>query len=473
MTKEIRLNAFDMNCVGHIQHGMWTHPRDRSIHYNTLEYWQDLARIAERGKFDGIFLADIVGVYDVYKGEPTPSIINSVQIPVNDPFLVVPAMAAVTQHLGFGVTSNLTYEQPYLFARRASTLDHLTSGRFGWNIVTGYLDSAARAMGLPAQPHHDERYDVADEYMEVVYKLWEGSWADDAVLRDKENRIFADPDRIRRVQHRGRHFHVDAIHLAEPSPQRTPVLYQAGSSRRGRQFAAAHAECVFINAPNKGIARALVNDIRDRAVGQGRRAEDVLVFLGRTAVVGQTRREAEEKYRDYHRHASIEGGLAHFASSTGVDFSRYELDEPIRHERNNAMNSALEAITTLSTEPWTVRRVIGQMGLGSRTPPIVGAADEVADELIAWVDETGIDGFNLSRIVTPESLEDFVDLVVPILQARGVYKKDYASGTLREKLFGHRLLPEQHPAAGFREPDRIVMNGSVTHEEQPQTATTI
>src|SRR6476659_10921290 len=159
MTKEIRLNAFDMNCVGHIQHGMWTHPRDRSTEYNTIRYWQDLARLAERGKFDGIFLADIVGVYDVYRGGPAPSIVDAVQIPVNDPMMVVPVMAAVTEHIGFGVTANLTYEPPYLFARRMSTLDHLTRGRVGWNIVTGYLDSAARGMGLAAQPDHDRRYD--------------------------------------------------------------------------------------------------------------------------------------------------------------------------------------------------------------------------------------------------------------------------------------------------------------------------
>jgi alkanesulfonate monooxygenase SsuD/methylene tetrahydromethanopterin reductase-like flavin-dependent oxidoreductase (luciferase family) len=157
MTKEIRLNAFDMNCVGHIQHGMWTHPRDHSTEYNTIEYWQGLARLAERGKFDGIFLADIVGVYDVYRGGPAPSIVDAVQIPVNDPMMVVPVMAAVTEHIGFGVTANLTYEPPYLFARRMSTLDHLTRGRVGWNIVTGYLDSAARGMGLAAQPDHDGR----------------------------------------------------------------------------------------------------------------------------------------------------------------------------------------------------------------------------------------------------------------------------------------------------------------------------
>ncbi|MDR3531052.1 MAG: LLM class flavin-dependent oxidoreductase [Rhodopila sp.] len=452
MTKQIRLNAFDMNCIGHIQHGMWTHPRDRSTTYNTLEYWQNLARTAERGLFDGIFLADIVGVYDVYKDSPAASIVNTVQIPVNDPMLLVPAMAAVTKHIGFGVTSNLTYEPPYLFARRASTLDHLTGGRFGWNIVTGYLDSAARGMGLAAQLDHDTRYDIADEYMDVVYKLWEGSWEDDAVLRDRANRIFADPTKIHRVQHFGRHYQVDAIHLAEPSPQRTPVLYQAGSSTRGREFAATHAECVFVNGQDKAGTSAVVSDIRRRAAAHGRDPADIVVFLGRTVVVGRTRKEAEEKYQEYHRHASIEGGLAHFSSSMGIDLSRYELDEPIRYEKNNANNSAVEAITTLSREPWTLRRIIGQMGLGSRNASIVGSADEVADELIAWVEETGIDGFNLSRIVTPESLEDFIHLVVPVLQDRGVYKREYASGPLRQKLFGHARLPETHPAAGHRHP---------------------
>src|SRR5262250_467998 len=423
MTKEIRLNAFDMNCVGHIQHGMWTHPRDRSTEYNTIGYWQDLARLAERGKFDGIFLADIVGVYDVYRGGPAPSIVDAVQIPVNDPMMVVPLMAAVTEHIGFGVTANLTYEPPYLFARRMSTLDHLTGGRVGWNIVTGYLDSAARGMGLTAQPDHDGRYDGA-------------------VRRDKKNRIFADPAKIHRVRHHGQHYQVDAIHLAEPSRQRTPVLYQAGSSTRGREFAATHAECVFVFGADRRITRDLVADIRGRAAAHGRDPKDILIFYNRAAVVGRTRREAEEKYREYHRHASIEGALAHFSSSTGLDFSHYEPDEPIRYVKNDAINSAVDTLTTLSTEPWTLRRIVGRMGLGSRNPAIVGSAEEVAQDLISWVEETDIDGFNLSRIVTPEGLEDSVDLVVPILQERGAYKRDYRPGTLREKLFaGSPLLP--------------------------------
>src|SRR6478735_986616 len=173
MTKEIRLNAFDMNCVGHIQHGMWPHPRDRSTEYNTIRYWQDLPRLPERGKFDGILLADIVGVYDVYRGGPAPSIVDAVQIPVNDQMMVVPVMAAVTEHIGFGVTANLTYEPPYLFARRMSTLDHLTGGRVGWNIVTGYLDSAARGAGKARQTAHDDRYGFAEDYVSLVGRLWE------------------------------------------------------------------------------------------------------------------------------------------------------------------------------------------------------------------------------------------------------------------------------------------------------------
>src|SRR5215472_8588692 len=223
MKKEIRLNAFDMNCVGHIQHGMWTHPRDRSTDYNTIQYWQDLARLAERGKFDGIFLADIVGVYDVYRGGLAPSIVDAVQIPVNDPMMVVPVMAAVTEHIGFGVTANLTYEPPYLFARRMSTLDHLTGGRVGWNIVTGYLDSAGRGMGLTAQPDHDRRYDAADEYMSVVYQLWEASWEEGAVRRDKPNRIFADPRRS------------TACGITGPAIRWTPSTWPS-RRRSGRRF---------------------------------------------------------------------------------------------------------------------------------------------------------------------------------------------------------------------------------------------
>jgi long-chain alkane monooxygenase len=451
MTREIRLNAFDMNCVGHIQHGMWAHPRDRSMHYTDLDHWVSLARTLERGLFDGLFLADILGVYDVFQGQPDASIRSAVQIPVNDPLLLIPAMAYATQHLGFGVTCNLTYEPPYTFARRMSTLDHLTKGRIGWNVVTGYLDSAARGMGLAQQPEHDSRYDVAEEYMQVVYQLWEGSWEDRAVLRDRASRRFADPARVHRVKHEGVHYKVDAIHLSEPSPQRTPVLYQAGASARGREFAAAHAECIFVNGQFRHNVRDIVADIRARTKAFGRDPHDIKMFVGATVVVAPTEAEAQDKLAEYREYASSEGALAHYSSSVGVDFSRYGPDEPIRFVNTNALRSNLEAITVRSGTEWTLRKLMQMMVLGSRQAPIVGSPSQVADELLAWVSEADVDGFNLSRTVIPECVEDFVALVVPELQTRGVMKRAYAPGTLREKLFGGAArLPASHPAAHCR-----------------------
>ncbi|NLP63629.1 LLM class flavin-dependent oxidoreductase [Paraburkholderia sacchari] len=446
--KQILLNAFNMNCVGHINHGLWTHPRDRSFDYRQLPYWTDLARTLERGLFDGLFLADIVGVYDVYQHNVDVTLRESIQLPVNDPLLLVSAMAAVTNHLGFGVTVNLSYEQPYLLARRFSTLDHLTQGRIGWNIVTGYLDSAARAMGLSEQLPHDERYERADEYLDVLYELWEGSWEADAVQRDRRARVYADPAKVHRVRHAGRYYNVDGYHLAEPSPQRTPVLFQAGSSGRGQRFAARHAECVFISPPNRKVARETVQTLREQLVQAGRRPDDVKVFAGAAVVAGATEREAREKYADYLRYASREAGLAHFAASTGIDYSQYDLDAPVDYAPGNAIESATR---TAKRHGWTRRRLLEMFELGGRYPAIVGSAAQVADELESWIDETGIDGFNLSRTVVPESYEDFIDLVVPELQNRGLYKTAYADGTLRQRLFGEGdQLPERHTAASFR-----------------------
>jgi FMN-dependent oxidoreductase (nitrilotriacetate monooxygenase family) len=305
-------------------------------------------------------------------------------------------------------------------------------------------------MGLPVQHDHDTRYELAEEYMQVVYKLWEGSWEDDAVRRDRAGGVYADPAKVHRVQHEGTHYRLDAIHLSEPSPQRTPVLYQAGSSARGREFAATHAECVFINGMDEANIRETVTDLRRRTAARGRDPRDLLVFLSRTTVVGRTAKEAREKYEEYHRHANVEAALAHFSSSSGIDFSRYEMDEPFRYEKTNAMNSAVDAITRQASTPWTKRRLIEQMGLGSRNAPIVGSGDEVAEALIRLVDETDIDGYNLSRTVSPESLEDFVALVVPALQERGAFKHGYEDGPLRQKLFGAPRLPASHPAAGYR-----------------------
>jgi FMN-dependent oxidoreductase (nitrilotriacetate monooxygenase family) len=447
MKREIRFNAFDMACVGHIQQGMWTHPRDRSADYLSLDYWMGLARLLEEGLFDGLFLADVLGIYDVHGGNGDAAIRNAVQVPLIDPMLLVPAMAAATRHLGFGVTCNLAWESPALMARRFSTLDHLTKGRIGWNIVTGYLDSAARAMGLDRQMAHDDRYDLADEYMEILYRLWEESWAADAVKRDRAAGIYADPARVARITHQGRQYRLDAPHLVEPSPQRTPVLYQAGASDRGRGFAAQHAECVFLNGGPKPHVAKLVADLRARAAPR-----PIRVFVGATLIIGRTRAEAEAKLADYRQHASIEGALAHASASLGIDLARFAPDDELPEAgQSQAIRSNVEALRA-ATPRATKRALIDRMVLGSRQPPIVGSVEEVADELIAWMDQADVDGFNLSRTVTPECLEDVVRLLVPALQERGRYKRGYAAGTYREKLFGAGpLLVAPHPAAGWRQ----------------------
>lgn len=447
--KKILLNAFNMNCIGHINHGFWTHPRDTSTQYKTLEYWTELAQLLERGLFDGLFIADIVGVYDVYQKSVDVTLKESIQLPVNDPLLLVSAMAAVTKNLGFGLTANLTYEAPYLFARRMSTLDHLTRGRVGWNIVTGYLDSAARAMGLTEQIEHDRRYDQADEYLEVLYKLWEGSWEDDAVIEDRQARIYAQPEKVHYVRHSGEFYQVEGYHLCEPSPQRTPVLFQAGSSERGLQFAGSNAECVFISAQNKPATREQVDKVRASAVAAGRTPDDIKVFMGLNVIVGPTEEAARAKYAEYLNYASAEAGLAHFAASTGIDFADYELDEPIQHVKGNAIQSATKI---LKNNDWTRQKLLDQHALGGRYITLIGSPEQVADELESWIAETGLDGFNLTRIVTPESYEDFIDLVIPELQRRGSYKTAYERGTLREKLFedGDARLPERHAGASFR-----------------------
>jgi FMN-dependent oxidoreductase (nitrilotriacetate monooxygenase family) len=453
MSKEIRLNAFDMNCVVHQSAGLWTHPRDRADRYARLDYWVEVAQILERGKFDGLFIADVLGVYDVYGGSVDSALKTAAQIPLNDPLLVIPPMAHATHDLGFGVTCTLSFEPPYPFARRMSTLDHLTEGRVGWNIVTGYLNSAAKGVGLDGQTAHDTRYEVADEYMEVMYKLWEGSWEDDAVVRDRASGIFTRPEKVHRIVHEGANYRVDAIHLCEPSPQRTPVLYQAGASTMGREFAAKHAECVFLLGPSKQVVAPRVLDIRERARRYGRDPKEILISTLMTVIPGRNDREAREKYEEYRSYISHEGALTLFSGWTGVDFSRFDLDDSVDYIKNDAINSAVEAFTIADpSKVWTVREIAEFVGIGGMGAIVVGSPKSIADQLQSWIAETDLDGFNLAYAVTPESFSDFVELIVPELQRRGIFKREYRPGTLREKLYGpgRARLPQNHPAAAYR-----------------------
>ena len=446
MIRQMLLNAFAMNCVAHQSSGLWRHPRDRSREYYSLEYWQSLAQTLEDGCFDGIFLADVTGVYDVYQGTPDAALRTAMQIPVNDPFCLVPAMAAVTDHLGFGITGAIPYEPPYAFARRVSTLDHLSQGRMAWNVVTGYLDSAARGAGRKKQTEHDTRYDIADDYMSVVYKLWEGSWEDDAVRYDQSAGLFADPARVHAVSHHGPYFDLEAIHLCEPSPQRTPVIFQAGASPRGQAFAAQHAECVFIGAPTIESTAAMVASLRQATADAGRDPDQLKIFALLAVVADETDAQAGRKLADYRQYALPEGSLALMSGWTGVDLGQFGLDERAENVSSQAIQSAMSGLGSRTVREWGEA-----LAVGGAANVISGSPTTVADALEQWLDETGVDGFNLAYTVMPECFSDFVTLVTPELQRRGRLRNSYSEGTLRQKLFGAGdRLQAPHPAAGYR-----------------------
>ncbi|WP_054883797.1 LLM class flavin-dependent oxidoreductase [Pseudomonas sp. NBRC 111130] len=451
MTKQIRLNAFAMNTVGHLSPGLWRHPRDQATRYTDIHYWVELAKTLERGCIDGLFIADVLGVYDVYGGNADAALRSAAQVPVNDPLQLVPAMAAATRHLGFGVTASVSFEHPYPFARRMSTLDHLTQGRAGWNIVTSYLASGARNLGQPPLSH-DQRYALAEEYLQVCYKLWETSWEDDAVQADRATGVYADPRKVQGIDHQGTWFKVPGFHLSEPSPQRSPVIYQAGASSRGRAFAAAHAECVFVAAPSKAVLRKQVAELRAAVAAAGRAADEVQILEQLTVIVAPTDQQALALLDEYRQYASASGALTLMAGWTGIDFAEYAPDQVLRDVPSDAIQSAVEAFTRADpTRTWTTAEIAEYCAIGGDGPVLVGSAQTVADQLQEWVEETGVDGFNLASVVAPETFAAVVDLLVPELQARGLFKRAYQSGTLRNKLFGRGdRLGGSHPVAALR-----------------------
>ncbi|HCI3539070.1 TPA: LLM class flavin-dependent oxidoreductase [Acinetobacter baumannii] len=452
MTKRISFNAFEMNCIAHQSPGLWRHPQDRSVEYKDLEYWTDLAQILERGFFDGIFIADVLGIYDVYHQSAEHALTGAVQVPVNDPLQIVPAMAAVTKHLGFGVTTSISFEHPYPFARRISTLDHLTKGRVGWNIVTSYLESGSKNLGLKTQVNHDNRYNIADEYLEVLYKLWEGSWEEGSVLRDRESGIFADHKKVHPIQHEGKYFTVPGIHICEPSPQRTPVLYQAGASSRGQKFASQNAECVFIAAPSKIATKKVVQGIRQKLVHEGRDPYSVKIYALLSIVTDETDAKAQAKFKEYQSYGSYDGALTLLSGWSGVDFSQYQPTDKVEYIQTNAIQSLLDSYVNADPERvWTIEEIANWNSLGGNGPVLVGSAETVSDALQQWVEDTDVDGFNLAYILAHQTFADVVEFIVPELQKRGVYQTSYAQGTLREKLFGAGpYLPENHRGAKYR-----------------------
>jgi FMN-dependent oxidoreductase (nitrilotriacetate monooxygenase family) len=308
-------------------------------------------------------------------------------------------------------------------------------------------------MGHSDQLEHDDRYDHADEYLEVLYKLWEGSWEDDAVVRDVERGVFTDPAKVHPIGHHGKHFTVPGIHLAEPSPQRTPVIYQAGASPRGRRFAAENAEAIFTAAPTKALLKETVADIRHQLKLAGRDPYSARIFNLQTVITDATDAAAHAKHEQLQGYASDEGSLVFMSGWMGIDLSRYDLDDPIGDVESNAIKSAVAAFQQADADgrEWRVRDIAAWGGIGGMGPRVVGSAATVADELQSWVDETDVDGFNLAYAITPGTFQDLVDHLIPELQRRGAYPTEYTGGTLRNKLLGRGdRLPAEHRGATYR-----------------------
>ena len=445
----MKLFGLKQATVGHTAVGLWRHPECQAHRYKELGYWLETAKTLESGYFDGLFIADALGVLDTFGGTIDLPLRHGVQTPCIDPLLAISAMATVTQHLGFAVTISTTYEQPYLLARKFTTLDHLTGGRIGWNIVTSALDSAARNLGLNRQIPHDERYVRADDFLTAAYRLWEDSWDDDAVRFDREGSLFADPNKVSAVNHAGPYYRIQDAFLCEPSPQRTPVIFQAGTSRAGQEFAAKHAEAVFVSVPTPTLARRLVDSIRGLAASFGRDPRSIL-FLALVAIVpGRDRITAENKHAEYLRFISPEGHLARHSALFQLDLSHVDLDTPLEHVETEGIRGVLELFTGSDNgRRWTPREIGQSLGVAAGGPTFVGSPVDIVDTMLQWTQQGDLDGFNILDPMPLRSYPDFIDLVLPELQRRGLVRTKYQGGTFRENLFGpgQTHLRGDHPA---------------------------
>lgn len=440
----MHLNVFTQCSPSPQFKGLWRHPGDRSATgYRSLGHWLEVARKLERARIDALFFADVHGLYDVYQGSWRAAVRHGVQVPSIDPVLLLPALAAVTEHLGFAVTYSTTYHAPYECARVFSSLDHLTGGRVAWNIVTSYLRSA-EDNGLGTHLDHDERYDRADEYLEVVRALWDDSWEDGAVVRDAAADMFTDPDRVHEIGHEGKWFRVRGPHQVEPSPQRTPVLYQAGASPRGTAFAARHAEVVFLTMSDPAAGADQVAALRREVAAAGRDPAAVTVLQGGMVMVGTDREDARAKARLYNELWSGEGQLAKWCGWMDVDLAAYPADTPVEQIAAQGSKSFVGFLRRLSPDrTWTVgdvRYLVSRPRRPRRDAPVTlfGTADEVADRMQEWIEVAGVDGFNLIPAPPSAGVDDICDLLVPTLQRRGMFRTAYdpAERTLRERYRG-------------------------------------
>lgn len=440
----MHLNVVTRGIPSPLFEGLWRHPEDRSASgYRSLPYWTAIVRQLEAACVDAIFFADMHGIHDIYGGDAAASVRHAVECPAIDPVPLIPALAAVTEHLGFAVTLSTSYFSPYHCARLFSTLDHLTEGRVGWNVVTSDL-RMSEAIGMGEYVPHDERYDRADEYMSIVRRLWEESWDDDVVRRDADTDTFTDPTGVRNIKFSGRWFTLDAPHSCEPSPQRTPFLYQAGSSNRGMDFAARWAEMVFVTLSSPRRGKDHVAKLRERAAKHGRSPGSIKIVQGMPLLVGATEDEVREKARQFVSLTSRGGLLAKWCGWVGVDLNAYPDDTPIQDVLAEDGRSVTSFFSEAGpTRNWTVADVRDFVAVPRRPHrfdrlTLCGTPAQVADRMEEYLDIADVDGFNIYPCPPSSGIDDLCTLLIPELQRRGLFRTSYdqAETTLRERHLG-------------------------------------
>ena len=423
--RKMRLGVFLSGTGGNM--ASWRHPSAVADGAVNLEYYKGLTRKAEQAKLDFVFFGD--GLYISEKSHP--NFLNRFE-----PLTLLAALAMDTTNIGLAATLSTTYSDPYTVARQFSSIDHLSGGRAGWNIVTSPLEGSAANYSRSEHPQHDLRYRMASEFVEIAKGLWD-SWEDDAFVRDKESGVFIDPAKMHRLDHQGEFYSVQGPLNISRSRQGSPVLIQAGSSEAGRGFAAKVADAIFTGQANKADAAEFYKDIKQRAAKAGRNPGEVLILTGCAPVVGDTPEEAEAKYQEIANLVVIEDALNYLGRYfNDMDFSPYGLDEPfpdLGDFGRNGWESTTDRIKQVAKDENLTLR---EMALRSTTPrsEFIGTPTQVADAMQAWFEGGAADGFMLNNSVLPQGFNDFVDQVLPILKERGLFRTEYEADTLRGNL---------------------------------------
>jgi FMN-dependent oxidoreductase (nitrilotriacetate monooxygenase family) len=433
MSRKIRLGAFIPATGQHV--GAWRHADASPERHLDFDYLKEQAQTAERGLFDAYFLADSPVVnFGGSTGDDKVGV--SSKVSGFEPVTLFSALSAVTKHIGFIATASTTYEEPYLLARKFASLDHLSHGRAGWNVVTTGSANAAYNFGYDQQPPHTERYDRAQEYVDLIQKLWD-SWEDDAFLYNKESGVFYDVDKLHHPNHKGKYFSVKGALNVPRSPQGYPVIVQAGSSEPGRELAGRYAEVIFTAHQELASAQEFYKDVKSRLAKYGRTPDQLLILPGVSVFVGKTEAEAQAKYEELTKLIRPEAGLSLLSGlAGGIDFSQYDLDGPFPDIQADATVRSRPALIAdiAKKNNFSIRQLYEWVAGVRGHWQIIGSVEQVVDQLQEWFENGAADGFNVLPPTTPNGLNDFVDLVVPELQRRGLFRTEYEGSTLRENL---------------------------------------